>query len=43
MDWTSDSIKLKLTQKTVMWYSVKCLAEIKNSNVHLLFLVLTSI
>ena len=43
MEWTSDSVKLKLTQKTVMWYSVKRLAEVKNSNIHLLFLVLAPI
>ena len=44
MDWTSYSVKLKLTQKSVVWHSVKRLAEIKNSNIHLLlFQVLTSI
>ena len=43
MDWTSDLIKLKLTQKSVVWHSVQRLAEIKNSNIHLLFQVLTPI
>ena len=43
MDWTRDSVKLKLTQESVVWHSVKRLAEIKNSNIHLLFQVLTPI